>query len=235
MSTQQKPQPEKTADMEQRVVEYLRRHPDFFGQHPELLAELTVPHQHGGAVSLVERQVAALREQNHQLRHKFRELVDIARENEELGRRMHQLTLRLMEAENPAELFHHLYESLGRDFRADAVVVRLFVQARDPSQGGTAEFLADDAPERAEFAAVLEQRRPLCGRLKRGQRQVLFGPEADAIGSAVLLPLGAGNWQGLLAVGSLDAHRYHPGMGIDLLRHLGEVASRLLDPWVAAP
>ena len=38
-----------------RVVEFLQRHPAFFVEHDELLADLIVPHEAGHAVSLVER------------------------------------------------------------------------------------------------------------------------------------------------------------------------------------
>jgi len=38
------------------VVRYLREHPGFFEAHSELLASITVPHQHGSrAISLHER------------------------------------------------------------------------------------------------------------------------------------------------------------------------------------
>ena len=57
--------PALTAEM---VADYLRRHPEFFNDHPELVAEIAVPHGSGDAVSLVERQVRALREQNEETR-----------------------------------------------------------------------------------------------------------------------------------------------------------------------
>ncbi|MDH3326971.1 MAG: DUF484 family protein, partial [Gammaproteobacteria bacterium] len=40
------------------VEVYLDKHPEFFQEYPELLVELKVPHPSGGAVSLIERQVA---------------------------------------------------------------------------------------------------------------------------------------------------------------------------------
>jgi uncharacterized protein YigA (DUF484 family) len=50
-----------TADI---VSDYLREHPDFFEQHPDVLRDLKISHVGDGAVSLVERQVAVLRERN---------------------------------------------------------------------------------------------------------------------------------------------------------------------------
>jgi len=46
------------------VIRFLVENPNFFDQHPEALSELSISHVSYGAVSLVERQVAVLRERN---------------------------------------------------------------------------------------------------------------------------------------------------------------------------
>ena len=47
------------------IAEYLQQHPDFFERHGSVLAKLKIPHARGAAaVSLVERQVAVLRDKN---------------------------------------------------------------------------------------------------------------------------------------------------------------------------
>ena len=55
------------------------------------------------------------------------------------------------------------------------------------------------------------------------QRDFLFGDEAATIGSVALLPLGAGGAIGLLAVGSPDPARFHPGMSTEFLARMGEL------------
>ena len=59
----------------EEVADYLRANPDFFIDQDELLRSLTLPHDSGRAISLVERQVHLFREQRDTLR---RELVDQA-------------------------------------------------------------------------------------------------------------------------------------------------------------
>ena len=59
----------------QAVANYLIDNSDFFAQHPEILAELSLPHNSGSAVSLMERQVAILRETSIQTRHKLSEFI----------------------------------------------------------------------------------------------------------------------------------------------------------------
>ncbi len=59
------------------VAEYLRSHPDFFERHSGLLLGLKLPHPTGaGAVSLMERQVAVLRQHNADLDRQFQAVRD---------------------------------------------------------------------------------------------------------------------------------------------------------------
>ena len=52
------------------VARFLQENPAFFEQHPDLLAQISVPHPHGGpAIALADRQVLTLRERNRQLDH----------------------------------------------------------------------------------------------------------------------------------------------------------------------
>ena len=50
-----------TEPSEKAVIEYLKKNPEFFDRNPRLLQSLSLPHESGGTVSLVERQVATLR------------------------------------------------------------------------------------------------------------------------------------------------------------------------------
>ena len=55
---------ETTLPTEEQVKSYLKTNPNFFRTQEQLLCELDIPHSAGSAVSLVERQVALLRERN---------------------------------------------------------------------------------------------------------------------------------------------------------------------------
>ena len=48
----------------------------------DLLQDLEVTHPAGGAVSLLERQVAVLRDRNMDMRHRLSQLLDTARDND---------------------------------------------------------------------------------------------------------------------------------------------------------
>jgi hypothetical protein len=85
-----------------------------------------------------------------------------------------------------------------------------------------------EAGELEHFESFLKSSRPQCGRFKQEQLQYLFGDQAQAIESVALIPLGIKTSLGLLAIGSRETSRFHPGMGTLFLTHLGELTGQLL-------
>ena len=216
------------------VVDYLTRHPDLFRDHPDLLCNIDVPHMESGdVVSLVERQVQVLREQNQQVRKQLHELIEIARQNEELARRMHKLSLTLMDAAEPKEIFTMLYDNLKKNFHADRVAVRLFADPAFIDTYAGPEFAGRDAGEKSLFKTIIDTLEPLCGRMKHQQQVFLFGDDGNEIASSVMVPLHGHDWSGIMAIGSFDPQRFQPGMGVELLANLGEVFSFIVKPWIA--
>jgi hypothetical protein len=214
------------------VAEYLRRNPEFFNQHPKLLSEITLPHQTGQAVSLVERQVSLLRAQNEQHRVRLRELIEIARQNERLARRMHHLALKLMDAADPAAIFATLYDSLRKNFDAERVAVRLFAEPAFMDSAPGEEFVGPDSEGLALFKSIIDRGVPLAGKPKRQQQVFLFGDDADDVKTAVMVPLKGIGWGGVLAIGSASPERFREGLGVELLKNLGEALSLIVRPWV---
>jgi uncharacterized protein len=208
---------------EESVVAYLRRHPEFFFQHQELLAQLKIPHRNGTAVSLVERQVKVLRDENKQLQRKLANLIDMAKRNEQLNQRIQRVVCRLTGVTGIEAFFDALYNVLAEEFLTDAITLRLF-----GLPGTRPEFVEYDAEIFTLFECVLKGGNPLCGRLSLEQHEYLFS--AHKIGSAALIPLGSPEPYGILALGSSDVARYHSGMATDLLKHLGDLISALLRP-----
>ena len=58
------------------VAEYLKENPQFFEDYADVIAEIFVPHPHGGhAIPIAERQIVTLREKNSELESQLRELI----------------------------------------------------------------------------------------------------------------------------------------------------------------
>lgn len=220
-------------DEEESTAAYLRENPDFFDRHPRLLEDLVVPHSCGGAVSLVEYQVGVLRDQVHELRRRMQSLANNARDNEALSQRLHQLTLSLVECTRLDEVLTNLYQAMGEDFEADFAAIRLFADPLSEGDQGLGEFVGNHSGATELFSRVLASNKPICGHFKEKQAAFLFPENAAELGSGALLPLGQNARFGVLAIGSRDAQRFHPGMGTIFLRQLGDIVSRVLAPHIA--
>lgn len=206
-----------------QIADYLTNHPSFFDEHPTLLADLRLPHASGAAVSLVERQILVLREQNRELKRKLLELVDVARDNDRLNERMHRMTLHLLRSDSLRALLDALKHHLHNEFKADAISVQLTGLDESRQRDTWATRLEPDEAVRTLFKTAFVDGRPQCGRLKKEQLDFLFGAQATAIESAIVVPLGKQSEQGLIAVGSREVNRFNPCMGTLFMSHLAEL------------
>lgn len=231
MSTQRKPEYIEEDLMEDAVQDYLEANPDFFERHGDLLSALRLPHVSGAAVSLVERQVSVLRQKDLKLERKLKDLIEVARVNDTLGAKMHQLTLRLLAAHDISETLQAIEAALRTGFDADLSVLVLF---SDPSMfddvnvGRFFKPIERESESLKAFATFLKGSNPRCGQVRDSQRDFLFGKETDEVGSAALIPLGKKSDIGFLAIGSTDSDRFHPGMSMDFLSRLGDLVAEAL-------
>jgi len=216
---------------EERIERYLALNPDFFERHQQLLSRMRLPHMRtGSTVSLVERQVEVLRDQKSDADRRLAEFIAVARANDGLAERIHRFTRRLMRAATPAAALTSIEASLREDFEAFNCVLLLTAPV-ESLQNDYDPFLrklpADDANIRT-FEALLATGKPRCGQVRDSQRDFLFGPEAASIGSVALVPLGDGGSLGLLALGSAERERFHPGMSTEFLKRMGEMITDAL-------
>ncbi len=201
------------------IAAWLRRHPNFLQQFPDLSLSLVVPREEGSAASLASYQLEVLRDKNRELNRRLHELSGNAQDNERLAVRTHQLTLALMRQGNAADTLRAMAASLAEDFNGDLVRLVMF----HPVDGldGTdwlQQIDADDA-RLQPFRDCLGDGEPLCGRLQPEKHAVLYGVRAEEVQSTALVPLPG---VGLVAVGSSDPNRFFPGMGTLFLRMMGE-------------
>ncbi|HRQ63993.1 MAG TPA: DUF484 family protein [Xanthomonadaceae bacterium] len=209
----------------QEVAGFLRRHPDFLKSYPDLALALAVPRDSGQATSLASYQLEVLRDQNRDLKRRLHELVEIAGENEQLMIRVHSFTLSLMRAASRAETLKRAVAGLTEDFATDLVRVVLFSRSDDLPAAEWLLTLPRTDPDMVAFREFLDRGEPLCGRLQTEKLAFLFGARADGVRSSVLLPLGS---QGMLAIGSVDPNRFHPGMGTVFLKLMAEAMAAAL-------
>jgi uncharacterized protein YigA (DUF484 family) len=209
---------------EDSIVDYLKSHPDFFERHGSLVLGLKLPHRAGGAtISLVERQVSMLRQRNAQLERQFKDLVAVAKQNDVLVEKIHQLCLKLMRAQTLGLRLEQLETGLREDFAAERAVLVLFPDAAAGAvRDGFVRRLGGDDADVRPFATFLRAAKPRCGPLRDRQKNI-FERDADEISSAAFVPLGPESRLGFLIIGSRDPDHFHPGKRMDFLARLGEV------------
>lgn len=223
-----------TAEM---VTEYLQKHRDFFNHHTALLSELSISHDSGVAISLIERQVAVLREQNRRLRQQIGELVGVARENEELGNRMHRLILKLVRCQEIVTLIKAVQHSLLNEFRVDHVALRLLGMPRTeaghfPEGFTTSVFVKNAVAEFDVFDNLFADIKPVCGLATPHQIEYLFQEHSHAIQSSALVPLTGDRPMGILGLGSYDKNRFHANLSTAFLIKLAEMIAYCLRPHI---
>lgn len=202
------------------VALYLKEHPEFFEHYADLVAEIFVPHPHGGhAIPIAERQILALRDKNHDLEHRLRELIRFGGENDAIGEKLHRSTLALFAAPDLETTLGVLYQSLTEDFGVPQVQCRLW--GRVPERSYLPE-LAATSHELRQYADQLGV--PYCGPSAPFESGDWF-EQPEACASYAFLPLRTAQTFGLLGLASDDANRFYPGMGTVYLTRLAELAS----------
>jgi len=227
MSTQQARELKSEPLTDDTVVQYLQNSPDFFERHATLLAKLRLPHTRssGQTVSLIERQVDVLRERNTGLERKLKDLVEVARLNEQLTEKIHRFARRMIRAGTLADTVTAIEASLREDFEAMHSVLVLFRPEAEDLKALEGRFLRLMPREHADlkmFETLLASAKPRCGQVRDAQRDYLFGVGNVEIGSVALAPLGPAASLGLLAIGSSNTERFHPTMSTDFLARIGE-------------
>jgi len=215
----------------QQVADFLRCEPDFFRQHPEVLATMTLPHASGNAVSLVERQVAILRERSMQTRHKLGELLDIAKDNDALFAKTQALVVALLQSASITELIAVTRQHFSQQFFVEQT--NILVIADEPEQLAQlldTQHLCGKAEASIEIPSLLNPGPTLCGVLRETEAQFIFSAAGEAAqGSAAVatrtLQLNADQPSAtlLLAVAHHDSHHYNSNTGTLFIDHIADI------------
>lgn len=202
------------------VADYLKQHPKFFEDYADVLAEIFVPHPHGGhAIPIAERQILSLRERTAELDAKLRELIANGRANDTIGEKLHRSTLALFASPDLETTLAVLDHSLKEDFGVPEVASRLW--GKVPEQSYLPQLAATSAEVRA-WADTLVQ--PQCGSDAPFETREWF-ERGESLRSFAFMPLRTARNFGVLALGSEDPGRYRAGVGTVYLVRLAELAS----------
>lgn len=202
----------------EEVAAWLKEHPEFFEEHADQLAEITIPHPHGGrAIPISERQTLTLREKSRQLEGKLRELIQFGEENDAIGEKVHRISAALLAASDIRGVLNTIHLNLREDFAVPHVALRVW---RANSHADLPEFKPVSSASR-EFAASLSN--PHCSAHAMADTAGLFGEASAHLRSYSYMALRDSETFGLLALASEDPQRFYPEMGTLYLKRLGEL------------
>lgn len=210
------------------LISLLRENPDILQRHPELLVVLEVPHQTGQAVSLIERQVAVLRQQMQTQDKRLCELMNVARDNERLAESRHNLALNLLAAHDLDDVISTVLDVLSNELAADHAAIKLFSEDKERIEQSDGLFVDAGKKTLKVFKTMLQQKNTVCGKATEEQKTFLFGESTNSIKSAAIIPLVAGANLGLIGLGANDVERFKPTMGTDFLSQIGDLISASL-------
>ena len=210
----------------QLVRDYLIDHPDFFEENPEILEAINLSHDSGKAISLVERQITIMRDKNKVLSSQVEQLIDTAKNNDQLLAKTNQLVLKLIQAEDLNSLIEALDTSLKNDFNTEFYSLTLIDKGLYASK--TAANLVSEEDAQSKISSLLSAQKAVSGILREEQINFLFEQSANSVASVIALPLNSSEPFGILALGSSDAAFYSHGIGTVFIDYVGALLNELI-------
>jgi hypothetical protein len=212
----------------EEVAQYLKQHPQFFDEYADMLADIYVPHPHGGrAIPISERQIVTLRDKNHILQDKLRELIKFGEENDTISEKMHRLVIALLTFSHLNDFLYELNSNLRDNFSVPHVALRLWNVTGDDVE--LSEFVTTNTDTHAIANSLLH---PYCGPQLSDEIKGWFGESAAHLRSFSMIPLRIKQTIGLLVLGSEELQRFYPEMGTLYLKRLGELVSTAITRYV---
>lgn len=209
------------------VRDYLNKHQEFFVDNSDLLAKLDLPHGNNGSISLVEKQVAILRDRDKESRAKLDEFVKTAKHNDDIFKKCQFMILGLMEATDRESLLKNMEKGFKRDFKSSAYSLLIFGDEPKQINHFTNVISRDAAQE--YVAPLIRSTKPTLGTLRPAEQDFLFRHQSEKVKSAVVLSIREGREQiALLAIGSSDENYFKAGMGTLFINFIADALARMI-------
>ena len=216
---------------EQLVRDYLIQNPDFFQRNQDVFQAINISHDSGKAISLVERQVNLIREHNKELSTQIEHILNTAKDNAALMEKTNRLVLNLIKAKDLNSLIKALNVSLKSDFSTEFFSLTLIDEGAINSK--TAANLVSNSDAEDSIGAMITAKKALCGVRTSKEVNLLFGKQADNIGSVIALPLKNTNTFGVLALGHSDSDFYSEDIGTVFIDYIGDLLNVLIPQHIA--
>lgn len=215
------------------VATYLRRHPNFLNEHPDLIAALVPPQfERGESVLDMQRfMLERLRGELTLLKSRERTLLAAAEANAGTQARVHQAVRRLLAARS----FEHLIAIVTEELPGllDVSATALCVENAAPLPAKPRDIgVAVLKP--GTIDKMFPARRNIVLKADTAGDKAVFGAKAEHVRSVALMRLnfGPGAPTGLFALGSAAREGFDKRQGTDLLAFLAHVVQNCIRRWL---
>ncbi|TBR44371.1 DUF484 family protein [Marinomonas agarivorans] len=216
---------------EKDVITFLQQNPDFFQHHSELLETLHVPHPHQAekVVSLIEKQVALLRQSTDDYKKQFQGLVKSARESNLVVQRSKKIVAASMHCASLDDFSIMLDDVLRKDFQIDHHSLLLF----SDNQLDTNVLVSPLKEAMSLLGERLTNQGQFYDALSYRQARFLFPHGVDSAQSFITLPLsycyqGKSYYLGVLTLASDKENYFQKNKTVLSLDYFAELLSIIL-------
>lgn len=222
------------------IADWLRANPGFFERHPDLMTAVAPPARDFGTadegggeiVDLQQVMLARLQAEVGKREKACNELIDAGRSNLQSQSRIHEAALALLAARS----LDHLIERVAVDL---PVVLDIDTSALCLESGEVVRTTPDGIRvlPAGSVDTVMGAGKNVLLRANISGDVRLFGESAGLVRSDALLRLKVreGMPHALLALGSREVGRFHPGQGTELLGFLAQVMEHTIRAWLDLP
>ncbi|MBL8831004.1 MAG: DUF484 family protein [Rhodospirillales bacterium] len=216
------------------VAEYLRRHPDFLIEHPDLLWILTPPAQRSdnGVVDMQRYMLERMRTDLAKLTAAQAELIATSRANLATQGRIHAAVLSVLTAKSLPHCIDTIAVDLPMHLEVDAIGLG-FESLEHVPPGENAQNLR--ILPRGTVDRLMGERRDILLLSDEPGDSAIYGGASTLVHSQALLRLQLKRDMppGILAFGARATSKFHPGQGTELLNFLGRTVEAALRGWLA--
>ncbi len=216
------------------VAEYLRRHPDFLIEHPDLLWILTPPSQRSenGVVDMQRYMLERMRTDLAKITAAQAELIATSRANLATQGRIHAAVLSVLTAKSLPHCIDTIAVDLPMHLEVDAIGLG-FESIESAAPGETAQNLR--ILPRGTVDRLMGERRDILLLADEPGDSSIYGGASTLVRSQALLRLQLKRDMppGILAFGARTTSKFHPGQGTELLNFLGRTVEATLRGWLS--
>lgn len=214
----------------EQVARYLSENPDFFVTHAELFEAMAAPERNlgEGVTDFQQAMIHRLRDKVERTEDVARVLIDTSRDNLSIQGQIHAGALALLDATS----FEQLIQTVTVDLAVmlDLDVVNLCVEAGDdvPPVGNLVVIPA------GTIDSFVGENQTIALDQDVSADPALFGGASPLVQSQALVRLEISDMAppAVLAFGSRDNERFHPGQATELLQFLARVLETQMRIWL---